>query len=106
MNKVIRDGKVAVLIAPGWGAGWYTWNGIEEMLFDPKIVAMIENPDDDEDSDTIVEYCKVRYGNECYLGGVDDLMIVWVPEGKKFIVREHDGAEFIEFQEDFRWLTA
>ena len=26
MNKVIRDGKVAVLYSPGYGAGWYSWN--------------------------------------------------------------------------------
>ena len=26
MQKVIRDGKVAVLYSPGYGAGWYTWS--------------------------------------------------------------------------------
>ena len=26
MNKLIRDGKVAVLISPEYGAGWSTWN--------------------------------------------------------------------------------
>jgi hypothetical protein len=26
MEKVIRDGKVAVLYSPGYGAGWYSWN--------------------------------------------------------------------------------
>ena len=24
-DKVIRDGKVAVIISPGFGAGWSTW---------------------------------------------------------------------------------
>lgn len=26
MDKVIKDGKVAVLYSPGFGAGWFTWN--------------------------------------------------------------------------------
>lgn len=25
-DKVIEDGKVAVLISPNYGAGWYSWN--------------------------------------------------------------------------------
>ena len=41
MNKVIRDGKVAVVVSPGFGAGWSTWafRGEEDyrdfMMFDP-----------------------------------------------------------------------
>lgn len=30
MKKLIRDGKVAVLVSPGFGAGWSTWNGDDE----------------------------------------------------------------------------
>ena len=26
IEKVVRDGKVAVLVSPGYGAGWSTWN--------------------------------------------------------------------------------
>jgi acetyl-CoA acetyltransferase len=39
MEKVIRDGKVAILYSPGFGAGWSTWNSYSnEMIFDPDIV--------------------------------------------------------------------
>ena len=41
MEKVIRDGKVAVLYSPGYGAGWFSWHGIEELLYDPVVVGMI-----------------------------------------------------------------
>ena len=34
MNKVIRDGKVAVLISYGFGAGFYTWGAPLEAIFD------------------------------------------------------------------------
>lgn len=26
MDKVIRDGMVAVIYSPGYGAGWSSWN--------------------------------------------------------------------------------
>ena len=43
MEKVIRDGKVAVLLSAGYGAGWGSWNyGIHEVImFHPKIVQMV-----------------------------------------------------------------
>ena len=38
-DRVIRDGLVAVVYSPGFGAGWYTWNlESPEILFDPNIV--------------------------------------------------------------------
>lgn len=43
MEKVIRDGHVAVLYSPGYGAGWFTWNeNHKELLFHPKLVEMVE----------------------------------------------------------------
>lgn len=107
VKKVIRDGKVAVLISIGYGAGWYSWHGIEELLYDPHIVRILENPDEDEDSETIFNYCVEKYGDGSgYFGGVDGLEIVWIPEGKRFRIEEYDGAESVIFEESITWLTA
>lgn len=38
MEKVIKDGKVALLIS---GTGWSTWNESDEMLYDPTIVNIL-----------------------------------------------------------------
>ena len=36
MNKLIKNGKVAVLYSPGFGAGWFTWNPtMPELIFEP-----------------------------------------------------------------------
>jgi hypothetical protein len=43
MNKLVRDGKVAVLYSTGYGAGWYSWHGIEELLYDSVVVEMVNN---------------------------------------------------------------
>jgi hypothetical protein len=42
MQKMLRDGQVAVLVSPGFGAGWYTWHSIEELVYDPSIVEWLE----------------------------------------------------------------
>ena len=103
MEKVIRDGKVAVLISRGYGAGWYTWTGVQELIFDPAIVSMLENG---ADGDDIEKYCSETYGEDNYYGGIDGLTIVWVPVGKKFIVEEYDGAESIKFLDVQDWIIA
>ena len=54
MEKVIRDGLVAVLYAPGFGAGWFSWHDIEDLVYDPVVVDMVER---EEDPDNIVKYC-------------------------------------------------
>ena len=31
MEKIVRDGKVAVAVSYGFGAGWSTWNEVNPM---------------------------------------------------------------------------
>ncbi len=45
MNKVIKDGKVAVLISYGYGAGFYSGGAPIEAIFDPKLVELVESED-------------------------------------------------------------
>lgn len=117
IRKAIRDGRVAVLYSPGFGAGWSTWNSIREggdaLLFDPSIVYMVEemNKLEDEDSlrkdwlQNIVDYCAKTYP-DCYTGGVDDLRVEWIPQGTMFKINEYDGSESIEYKENDYWKVA
>ena len=108
MNKVIRDGKVAVLVSPGHGAGWSTWTYcVEEddpgfMMFDPTLVAMVERGASAEE---IEAYVKSKYPDG-YYGGADGLTIEWLPVGTQFRVHEYDGSETLEFKEAINWITA
>ena len=43
MEKLVRDGKVAVLVSDGWGAGFHSWGAPVEAIFDPALVDMIVN---------------------------------------------------------------
>ena len=103
MEKVIRDGHVAVLVSGGYGAGWYSWHGVEELLFDPVVVEMVESEKEPED---ILKYCHDMYGQDEYFGGVDGLYIEWIPSGVEFIIEEYDGAESLKLKDKVKWITA
>ena len=92
MEKVIRDGKVAVLVSGGFGAGWYSWNSShKELLFHPKLVALVEAG---KQSEITSEWLTEELGlPDIYCGGARDLEIEWLPEGTAFEIEEYDGSE-------------
>ena len=101
MERVVRNGQVAVLFSPGFGSGWYSGHGIEELLFDPSIVQWLEAGE----LDKIENYVTLKYPNE-YFGGLDNLRIQWMPEGTEFRISEYDGAESIKYKNKEHWITA
>jgi hypothetical protein len=102
MNKLVRDGMVAVLYSPDYGSGWYTWNTNQpELLFDPAIVQLVE----EEKFDELKTYVTLKYPN-IYEGGMWELKIAWIPEGAMFRINEYDGDESIELKDDADWFTA
>ena len=101
MQKLIRDGKVAVLVSPGFGAGWYTWHSIDELVYDPSIVEWVEKVE----LDKIQAYVGLKYP-DVYCGGLENLEVNWVPVGAKFRIDEYDGAESLVLESEERWMTA
>ena len=106
MTKCIRDGKVAVLYSPGFGAGWSTWGRDEYrefLLHDEKLVELVETKQEDK----IVEYVKSVYpGEYITLLGLDDLEVEWVSSGTQFRIKEYDGSESIVYNRDDYWSVA
>ena len=102
MDKVIVNGKVAVLYSPSYGSGWYTWNQeFPELIFSPAIVKLVI----EERFDALKTYMELKYP-EAYKGGIMDLEIEWVPVGTEFRITEYDGAESIELKDEAGWFTA
>ena len=102
MNKVVRDGRVAVLYSPGYGAGWSTWNtNLPDMIFDPGLVDLVL----EGNKEKILAYVALRWSDANILG-VDDLEVEWIPEGVDFIINEYDGAETLVFKDRMKWITA
>lgn len=103
INKVIRNGLVAVVFSPEFGAGWWTWNRDRiDMIFDPGLVDLLERK---QPEDKILAYATLKWP-DAFLGGIDELMIEWVLEGTEFKINEYDGSESIELKESDNWLTA
>ena len=105
VTKVIRDGKVAVLYSPGFGAGWSTWNSHNpDLLFDSIIVDFVlSKPENWQQG--IEAYCELVYPGS-YTGGASDLEVMWIPAGSQFLVEEYDGSESITFMDKMKWIVA
>lgn len=104
-TKVIRDGEVAVLYSPGFGAGWSTWNNehAEFLLFDEQLVAMVERQAAVEEVD---EFLANTGLTDVYTGGWRDIEIEWLPVGTEFYIHEYDGSETVHTKESDNWRTA
>lgn len=96
MEKIIKDGKVAVAISPGFGSGWSTWNDVHpcdarfnQLFLEGKY----------QEADDLCEELDLGYG-----GGAYDVVIKWVELGKKFIITEYDGSESIMLETGFNWI--
>lgn len=103
IHKVFRDNKVAVLYSPNFGCGWYTEHKIEQLLFDYRIVEMVESK---ADYNAIVAYCKEKYGKDINVGGAFDLQIAWLPIGAEFTIQNYDGFESIVMKEKVEFISA
>lgn len=89
-ERLVKDGKVAVIISPGYGAGWSTWSSKygEAKLFCKEMAECILSGDGNRD-----EIAK-RLFPDCY-NSTEQLKVVWVEIGDRFKVEEHDGSERI-----------
>lgn len=92
MEKVVRDGCVAVLYSPGYGAGWYSWHKREALLFHPTVVELVENGQNHLITEELVAEILGSDAYVCILGA-KDLRIKWIKEGTVFDIDEYDGYE-------------
>ena len=109
IDRLIRDGKVAVLYSPGHGAGWSTWCHEDEqirlsMLFDPQIADIVDHAEPGW-IDKVEAVAMIKYP-DAYLGGAKNLQVRWLPVGTQFRVLEYDGFESLDINGEIAWITA
>jgi hypothetical protein len=110
--KVVRDGKVAVLYSPGFGAGWSTWNPALDglLVFCPALVAAVEAGTHVDLSDEAVAALLgldlTSNDDFLYTGGLSQVEIAWVPVGARFEISEYDGSESVRVFDESEWLVA
>lgn len=104
MEKIEKDGRVAVLYSPGFGAGWSTWaddDQKEALCMDARIVG----PFVDGDRDAAVA-AAVALFPDLYIGDASDLKVIWIEKGRAFEVEEYDGSESVHVLGDRTYLVA
>lgn len=95
MNKMERDGKVAVLYSPGFGAGWVSWaedRHKDLLAFDADIVQAVLDGDRSKAAALAVEKC--GEDSLCTIGA-DQLEVMWLEKGTLFEINEYDGKESV-----------
>jgi hypothetical protein len=90
MEKLERDGMVAVLYSPGYGAGWSTRGGDSSMVFNKRLALAVLG----ESGEDVMKVAQEEYPN-VYHGGCKDLEVQWVEKGHRFEINEYDGAESV-----------
>lgn len=89
MKKIV-DGKVAVIISPGYGSGWSTCGSHDP--FDVELVeALLEDPTTEKATQLINSRDPDNWQT------ADDLVVRWVSVGQRFTIDEYDGAESIRY---------
>lgn len=103
MNKIERDGKVAVLVSPGYGAGWSTQNTEhkEILCMDAEIVQAVL----DKDIDKAIKIAEGKCDGYFYEGGAHDLIVEWVPKGTAFEIQEYDGFEALRIYDSRQFMV-
>ena len=111
-ERTHQDGKTAVLVSSGYGAGWSTWCSDDVLkgglLFDSRIVGMVLAGH----AGLVTEaWLAETWGIDdpdfyvCVLGA-SDLRVQWVPTGSRFLVDEYDGSEALTLLgDDIGWVA-
>lgn len=101
-EKMVQDGKVAVLYSPDYGAGWYSWNEQHPgLLFDKEIVEAVLGGDYKQ----AINIAQQKY-KDAYTNGGYSLQVKWVPEGTQFYIKEYDGSERVVLETEHKFITA
>ena len=89
--------QYAILVSPGYGAGWSTWNHYH-LAFDKRVVELWLNTKDTPVGEDYIkeELSKLGY-EEVYLGGYSDIEMIWIHEGDIWRITAYDGSESVQF---------
>ena len=91
-----------ILVSPGHGAGWSTWNNHSKFLAtDPILVEMAERK---ADATEVKEYLKTALGedSEIYMCGWRQIEVR--DAFGQFFIEEYDGYEYIKTYDDIEWI--
>ena len=102
MDKLIRNGRVAIIYSPAFGAGWSSWSqGDVSMIFDRELAEAVER----KDVPAMMAIAAAKWP-DAYRGGLEDCELEWVDVGCQFRITEYDGNESVETRDGTDWTVA
>ena len=101
MKMFKKDGFTAVLVSPGFGAGFSTWGKTEMAVDFDLIEAFIK-----EDRERFMYILEEKYEGLIMSCTMDDLELEWIIEGTQFMIKEYDGNERIVKVDELNIITA
>lgn len=101
MSKLIKDGRVAVIVSGGFGAGWSTWGASESCLDGELAQAILDKKPISE----IEEIAEKNWPHQ-YQGGLFKAHVSWVNQGSAFEIEEYDGSESLHIIGERNYLVA
>lgn len=106
-NKLIREGKVAVLYSPSYGA-WYSSHGNLDLVFHSALVALVLAGKGEEITHQLITALGINVDtNYIHPNDVRWLEVGWVPQGVMFRIGESEsGGEIIVLQDEHEWIKA
>lgn len=100
IDKLILDGKVAVIYSPGYGIGWSTSLPLpvrEKAVYHPQLAAAILHGGDVEINDSLLDEIFPEAYEWCLPPStLKTLQVKLIPEGTMFRIKAYDGSETVE----------
>lgn len=110
MQKLIRDGKVAVLYSRGYGCGWYSEHGNLDLLFHPVLVELVLSGNNAAITHELVTALGITVdANHVHPDDVRWLEVEWIPEGALFRIQmdeDDNRREVVVLQDQHQWIRA
>lgn len=109
LNKIelsyTKDKKIEILISPGYGAGWSTWNNQSiNLAVDKRIIDFFKKNGKDVEHEKLKNFLNSIGYNDVYVGGWKKLVIEKISPNERFRIDEYDGSEsLIPYGEDEIW---
>ena len=89
--------EYGILVSPGFGSGWGSWNTIR-LAYDRKVIEYWQEHKKDCNTEQIsIDLAKLGHPG-VYVSWTNwlNLRLEWIPVGMRWRIREYDGAETIE----------
>jgi hypothetical protein len=101
MPTLERDGNVAVVYSPGYGAGfWHLPDCLRHLRRHAALAEAAERGN-------FADVCE-RMGLYDMMGefGGDQAALAWVPKGARYMIGEYDGYESVVVEDKIKWDVA